>query len=177
LRITIEHVLIPLWDQRRRNRSRQVVRAAAIGIGFPPITESLPLRANIDETLTAAIITEQGGKEKHRERSQDCSSFPHWLTRGRGLGVGDPCAGKIREVAGCLRNFVALILLLLASERGLATATITWGVLVRHRILTVSRLPLWTRPFRRLSAMNVSTSRSSSSVTASPLRPNHCPQF
>src|ERR1035441_3719779 len=33
------------------------------------------LRANIDETLTAAIITEQGGKEKHRERSQDCSSL------------------------------------------------------------------------------------------------------
>ena len=33
------------------------------------------LRANIDETLTAAIITEQGGKENHRERSQDCSSF------------------------------------------------------------------------------------------------------
>ena len=38
-----------------------------------------PLRANIDETLTAAIITEQGGKEKHRERSQEfiafCSQF------------------------------------------------------------------------------------------------------
>jgi site-specific recombinase XerD len=33
------------------------------------------LRANIDETLTAAIITEQGGKENHRERSQDCCSF------------------------------------------------------------------------------------------------------
>ena len=33
------------------------------------------LCANIDETLTAAIITEQGGKEKHRERNQDCSSF------------------------------------------------------------------------------------------------------
>src|SRR6266568_7572922 len=33
------------------------------------------LRANIDETLTAGIITEQGGKENHRERSQDCSSF------------------------------------------------------------------------------------------------------
>ena len=28
-------------------------------------------RANIDETLTAAIITEQGGKENHPERSQD----------------------------------------------------------------------------------------------------------
>jgi hypothetical protein len=34
-----------------------------------------PLRANIDETLTAATITEQGGKENHRERSQDCCSF------------------------------------------------------------------------------------------------------
>ena len=34
-----------------------------------------PLRANIDETVPAAIITEQGGKEKHRERSRDCSSF------------------------------------------------------------------------------------------------------
>ena len=33
------------------------------------------LRANIVETLTAAIITEQGGKENHRERSQDCYSF------------------------------------------------------------------------------------------------------
>ena len=33
------------------------------------------LRANIDETLTAAIITEQGGKENHRERDQDCCSF------------------------------------------------------------------------------------------------------
>jgi hypothetical protein len=34
-----------------------------------------PLRANIDETLTAAIITEQGGKENHRERIQECSFF------------------------------------------------------------------------------------------------------
>src|SRR5579862_9237117 len=34
-----------------------------------------PLRANNDETLTAAIITEQGGKENHREREQDCCSF------------------------------------------------------------------------------------------------------
>jgi hypothetical protein len=34
-----------------------------------------PLCANIDETLTAAIIREQGGKEKHRERSQDYGSF------------------------------------------------------------------------------------------------------
>ncbi len=33
------------------------------------------LRANNDETLTAAIITEQGGKENHRERDQDCGSF------------------------------------------------------------------------------------------------------
>ena len=34
------------------------------------------LRANNDETLTTAIITEQGGKENHRERDQDCCSFP-----------------------------------------------------------------------------------------------------
>ena len=33
------------------------------------------LRANIDETESAAIITEQGGQENHRERSQDGSSF------------------------------------------------------------------------------------------------------
>ena len=33
------------------------------------------LRANIDETESAAIITEQGGRENHRERDQDCSSF------------------------------------------------------------------------------------------------------
>jgi len=35
----------------------------------------ISLRANIGETLTAAIITEQGGKENHRERSQERSSF------------------------------------------------------------------------------------------------------
>jgi hypothetical protein len=35
----------------------------------------LALRANIDETESAAIITEQGGQENHRERSQDCCSF------------------------------------------------------------------------------------------------------
>jgi hypothetical protein len=36
----------------------------------------ISLRANIDETVTEAIITEQGGQEKnHRERSQDGSSF------------------------------------------------------------------------------------------------------
>ena len=34
----------------------------------------LTLRANIDETLTAAVIREQGGKENHRERKQDDSS-------------------------------------------------------------------------------------------------------
>ncbi|HXP83786.1 MAG TPA: hypothetical protein VN841_03665 [Bryobacteraceae bacterium] len=41
-----------------------------------PIERGGTLRANIDETLTAAIITEQGGKEKHRERSQEYCSFP-----------------------------------------------------------------------------------------------------
>jgi hypothetical protein len=34
-----------------------------------------PLRANIDETLPAVIITEQGGKENHRERGKECHSF------------------------------------------------------------------------------------------------------
>ena len=43
----------------------------------------VPLRANIDETLTAAIITEQGGKEKHCERNQDCSSFRSQFGRFR----------------------------------------------------------------------------------------------
>jgi hypothetical protein len=33
------------------------------------------LRANIDETESAAIITEQGGQENHRERSQDGNSY------------------------------------------------------------------------------------------------------
>ena len=33
------------------------------------------LRANIDETESAAIITERGGQENHRERSQNDSSF------------------------------------------------------------------------------------------------------
>ena len=40
-----------------------------------PKAPNKPLRANIDETLTAAIITEQGGKENHRERIQECSFF------------------------------------------------------------------------------------------------------
>ena len=31
------------------------------------VTAVRPLCANINETLTAAIITEQGGKENHRE--------------------------------------------------------------------------------------------------------------
>ena len=33
------------------------------------------LCANIDETESAAIITEQGGQENHRGRNQGCSSF------------------------------------------------------------------------------------------------------
>ena len=36
---------------------------------------TIPLRANINETLSAAIITEQGGQENHRERSQDGNSY------------------------------------------------------------------------------------------------------
>ncbi len=33
------------------------------------------LRANIDEPESVAIITERGGQENHRERSQNGSSF------------------------------------------------------------------------------------------------------
>jgi hypothetical protein len=40
-----------------------------------PCGSEYSLRANIDETESAAIITEQGGRENHRERDQDCSSF------------------------------------------------------------------------------------------------------
>jgi hypothetical protein len=36
---------------------------------------AVTLRANIDETESAAIITEQGGQENHRERSQDGNSY------------------------------------------------------------------------------------------------------
>ncbi len=47
-----------------------------------------PLCANIDETLTAAIIPEQCGKEKHRERSQEycsfCSQFFGCTSTGKG---------------------------------------------------------------------------------------------
>ena len=38
--------------------------------GSPGPRGRIPLRANNDETLTAAIITEQGGKENHRERKR-----------------------------------------------------------------------------------------------------------
>jgi len=41
---------------------------------------TIPLRANINETLSAAIITEQGCKENHRERSQGCYSFRSQFT-------------------------------------------------------------------------------------------------
>jgi hypothetical protein len=34
-----------------------------------------PLRANIDETESEAIITEQGGRENHRDRIEVGSSF------------------------------------------------------------------------------------------------------
>jgi hypothetical protein len=34
------------------------------------------LRANIDETESAAINYRAGGQENHRERNQECSSFP-----------------------------------------------------------------------------------------------------
>ena len=38
------------------------------------------LRANIDETESAAIITEQGGQENHRDRDQDYNSFCNQFT-------------------------------------------------------------------------------------------------
>jgi hypothetical protein len=46
------------------------------------------LRANIDETLTAAIITEQSGKEKHRERSQEFNAFWSQFGGCRSAGQG-----------------------------------------------------------------------------------------
>jgi type IV secretion system protein VirD4 len=46
------------------------------------------LCANIDETLTAAIITEQGGKEKHRERSQEFNAFWSQFGGCRSAGQG-----------------------------------------------------------------------------------------
>ncbi len=49
--------------------------ATAVLLVGPVFPEREPLRANIDETESAAIITEQGGQENHRERSQDGSSF------------------------------------------------------------------------------------------------------
>src|ERR1035437_6868564 len=53
------------------------------------------LRANIDETLTAALITEQGGKEKHRERSQEYCSFPSQFA-GSG-GGGQAAAAQVQR--------------------------------------------------------------------------------
>jgi len=52
------------------------------------------LRANNDETLTAAIITEQGGKENHREREQDCCSFPSQFRPG---GTGQAGAAQVQR--------------------------------------------------------------------------------
>src|ERR1035441_3365729 len=62
---------VPGYRTRRKEHALSIVRDEF----RPAIPRSGSLRANIDETPTAAIITEQGGKEKHRERSQDCSSF------------------------------------------------------------------------------------------------------
>ena len=54
------------WSSR--NIKLALLLPSCIGLG-------VSLRANIDETESAAIITEQGGQENHRERSQDGSSF------------------------------------------------------------------------------------------------------
>ncbi len=72
-----------LWDWSAGARvTRRIVRKSAsdflddlrklMWINF---LNRISLRANIDETEFAAIITEQGGRENHRERNQDCSSF------------------------------------------------------------------------------------------------------
>ena len=56
----------------------QFIGAPLDGNNLPVSAQSVnhdSLRANIDETLTAAIIIEQSGKENHRERDQDCCSF------------------------------------------------------------------------------------------------------
>ena len=45
------------------------------GSDTPSALSLLSLCANIDETESAAIITEQGGQENHRGRNQGCSSF------------------------------------------------------------------------------------------------------
>ena len=74
-----------VWDDKevagfemplaQRDRSPRYMTAAEYyALKVRPIYRS-SLCANIDETLPAVIINEQGGKEKHRERNQDCSSF------------------------------------------------------------------------------------------------------
>jgi FAD synthase len=50
------------------------IRGMDFDFGKEP-ANTFALRANIDETEFAAIITEQGGRENHRERNQDCGSF------------------------------------------------------------------------------------------------------
>src|ERR1035437_7055895 len=61
------------------------------------------LRANIDETLTAALITEQGGKEKHRERSQEYCSFPSQFA---GSGGGGQAAAAQDERTAYLDSWI-----------------------------------------------------------------------
>ena len=56
---------------------KQRIRESHLERRFHPfiLGRANTLRANIDETESAAIITERGGQENHRERSQDGSSF------------------------------------------------------------------------------------------------------
>jgi hypothetical protein len=63
------------------------------------------LRANIDETLTAAVIGERGGKENHRERKQGDRSSRSRFSRSRSCGEA-ATAGFLRgrEDANSGRN-------------------------------------------------------------------------
>ena len=70
------------FENGNRNRQRDeqslVEHALGSGVIVSPdgyILTNHPLCANIDETESEAIITEQGGQENHRERDQECDSF------------------------------------------------------------------------------------------------------
>jgi hypothetical protein len=64
-----------LYTTRRQAQFRkiQLLLNGLLETAVAQLTGSL--RANIDETESAAIITEQGGQENHRERSQDGNSY------------------------------------------------------------------------------------------------------
>ena len=71
------HTLARRYKMKRRDLEA-MIEAALVSMRMALRTRGVrgvALRANIDETESAAIITEQGGQENHRERSQDGSSF------------------------------------------------------------------------------------------------------